>query len=259
MGLPVERSALPLNAKFSGSPGVAVPLARLQLLERFSFEYAGVHVALPAALQRLVAFLAVRGPSHRCVIAGTLWPDITETHALGRLRTSMWRMNRLGPGLLIAGGASVRINDAIDVDSRRQEEFATELLRGRVEDGCVIDGLSALLGGCLLPGWYDDWVLFERERLHQLRLHALESASADLLRMGQLPDALQAALEAVRAEPLRETSNVVLISVYLAEGNAVDALRQYDVFRSLLDRELGLAPSPRLERLLQPVRRVTLR
>ena len=234
-------------------------LARLQLLERFSFEYAGEHVTLPAALQRLVAFLALRGPSHRCVIAGNLWPDITENHALGRLRTSMWRMNRLGPGLLIAGGASVRINDAIDVDSRRQEEFATELLRRRVEDCCLVDGLSALRGGCLLPGWYDDWVLFERERLHQLRLHALESASADLLRMGQLPDALQAALEAVRAEPLRETSNVVLISVYLAEGNVVDALRQYDVFRALLDRELGLAPSPRLERLLLPVRPVTLR
>ena len=258
MGLEAE-FALPSTAKVSARPGVAVSLARVQLLERFSFEYAGVHVALPAALQRLVAFLALRGPSHRCLIAGTLWPDSPEAHALGRLRTSMWRMNRVGPGLLIADGASVRINDAIDVDSRLQDEFASDLLRGRVEDGCLLEGLSSLRGGCLLPGWYDDWVLFERERLHQLRLHALEAASAVLLRMGLLPDALQAALEAVRAEPLRETSNAVLISVYLAEGNMVDALRQYDVFRSLLERELGVAPSGRLERLLQPARPVALR
>jgi len=236
-----------------------VVLAQLQLLGRFSFEYAGVPVTLPTALQRLVAFLALRGPSHRCVIAGTLWPDVSEDHALGRLRTSLWRMNRLGPGLLTAGGASVGINDATDVDSRQQEEFATGMLRGCVEDGHVLDGLSALWGGGLLPGWYDDWVLFERERLHQLRLHALDRAAAELLRMGRLHLALQAALEAVRGEPLRESSNAVLISVYLAEGNVVDALHQYDVFRSLLERELGVVPSPRLESLLQQARPVPLR
>lgn len=234
-------------------------LAHLYLLGRFSFEYAGVPVTVPAALQRLVAFLALHGPSHRCVIAGTLWPDVAEDHALGRLRTSMWRMNRMGPGLLTAGGASVGISEATDVDSRQQEKFATGLLRGCVEDGHLLDGLPALWGGGLLPGWYDDWVLFERERLHQLRLHALERAATELLRMGKLHDALQAALEAVRAEPLRETSNSVLISVYLAEGNVVDALHQYDVFRSLLDRELGVVPSPRLEMLLQQARPVTLR
>lgn len=225
-------------------------LARVRLLDRVCFEYDEAPVALPAALERLVAFLALRGPSRRCVVAGTLWPEVSEDHALASLRTSIWRMNRLAPGLLTATGGSVAVSEAASVDSRDQEEFATGLLRGQLDDDGVVDGLSVLWGGDLLPGWYDDWVIFERDRLQQLRLHALERTATVLLRTRKVDLALQAALEAVRAEPLRETSNAVLISVYLAEGNVVDALRQYDVFRSLIGVELGMVPSPRLAGLL---------
>ena len=225
-------------------------LARVRLLDRFCCEYDDTPVVLPAALERLVAFLAVRGPSRRCVVAGTLWPDVSEEHALASLRTSIWRMNRLAPGLLSATSGSVAVSEAASVDSREQEEFATGLLRGQLDDDGVVDGLSVLWGGALLPGWYDDWVMFERERLQQLRLHALERTAAVLLRRRKVDLALQTALEAVRVEPLRETSNAVLISVYLAEGNVVDALRQYDVFRSLIGMELGLVPSSRLVNLL---------
>lgn len=225
-------------------------LARVRLLDRFYLECDDGPLVLPAALERLVAFLALRGPSRRCVVAGTLWPAVPEDHALASLRTSIWRMNRLAPGLLTATDGSVAVTDEASVDSRDQEEFATGLLRGQVDDDGVVDGLSVLWGGDLLPGWYDDWVIFERERLQQLRLHALERAAAVLLRRRKVDLALQTALEAVRAEPLRETSNAVLISVYLAEGNVVDALRQYDAFRSLLGMELGMAPSPRLAGLL---------
>lgn len=225
-------------------------LARVRLLDRFCFEYDDAPLILPAALERLVALLALRGPSLRCVIAGTLWPEVSEEHALASLRTSIWRMNRLAPGLLSATGGSVAVSEAASVDSREQEEFALRLLRGQLDDDGVVDGLSVLWGRALLPGWYDDWVMFERDRMQQLRLHALERTAAVLLRRREVDLALETALEAVRAEPLRETSNAVLISVYLAEGNVVDALRQYDAFRSLIGVELGMVPSPRLVRLL---------
>ena len=52
------------------------------------------------------------------------------------------------------------------------------------------------------------------------------------------------------AEPLRESANAVLISVYLAEGNVVDALRRYEQFRGQLHLELGLDPSPTMATLL---------
>lgn len=229
--------------------------ARLRLLEGFSFDRGSSPVVLPVGLQRLLAYLALGGPSHRSVVAGTLWPEVPESHSLARLRTGVWRMNRLVPGLIETQGAGLAMSATASVDSHEQEAFALRVLRSRVDGDGVIEGLPSLWPTVLLPGWYDDWIIFERERLHQLRLHALERTAELLLQRGDLDLALQVALEAVRCEPLRETSNSALIAVYLAEGNVSDAVHQYDEFTSLLDRELGLPPSPRIMSLLPVTRR----
>ncbi len=229
--------------------------ARLRLLEGFAFDCGGSPVALPVGLQRLLAYLALGGPTHRCVVAGTLWPEAPEPHSLARLRTGVWRMNRLVPGLIESRGAALAMTETATVDSHEQEQFAVRVLGDGVDVDWVSAGLSSLWPAELLPGWYDDWIVFERERLHQLRLHALERAADLLLERGDVDLALQVALEAVRCEPLRETSNSALISVYLAEGNVSDALHQYDAFAALLDRELGLPPSQRIASLLPDTRR----
>ncbi len=224
---------------------------RLQLLEEFALERHGATRSVPVGGQRVLAFLALSGPTHRCVVAGTLWPEVAETHALASLRTSIWRMNRSLPGVILTEGMRLSLPAAVSVDSRDQESFVTRLLREHVQDEAwILAGIDHLWGGELLPGWYDDWVIFERERLIQLRLHALEHAAGVLTRSGHLDSALQLALEAVRTEPLRETANAVLIDVYLAEGNVSDAVHRYDTFRDLLRRELDLDPSPALARLL---------
>lgn len=229
---------------------------RLQLLEGFALESAERAVEVPTGMQKLLAFLALRGPVHRCVVAGTLWPEVPEAQALASLRTGMWRMNRMVPGVVHAEGHSLAMPTTTTVDCREQEHFATRLLRDHVEDAQWISaGLANLWHGELLPGWYDDWVVFERERLTQLRLHAMEHTAAVLVRRRELDVALQLALEAVRTEPLRETANAVLMSVYLAEGNVSDALHQYELFEGLLDRELGLRPSPALANLVPRPRR----
>lgn len=230
--------------------------SRLRLLDGFAFEHDGSTVSLPVSMQRLLALLALHGTTHRSVISGTLWPDVPEAHSLGSLRTGVWRLNRLVPGLLRPEGHAMAMSPALRVDTREQEAFALRLLRDTGQDEDWLDrGLAILWPGRLLPGWYDDWVVFERERLQQLRLHALDR-TADLLRArGRLDLALQLALEAVRTEPLRETSNAALIAVYLAEGNASDAVHHYQIFRDLLDRELGLEPSPLITSLLPQPRR----
>lgn len=232
---------------------------RLRLLDGFAFEFAGAPVTLPVGQQRLLAFLALRGPSHRCQIAGSLWPEVPEDHSLASLRTGVWRMNRLVPGLLETRGSALAMAESTAVDSHEQEALAFRLLRDHADPVVDDAALRSLWPSGLLPGWYDDWVVFERERLTQLRLHALERMAALLLADGNLDLALQVALELVHTEPLRETANAALISVYLAEGNVSDAIRQYDAYSTLLDRELGLQPSDRLADLLPArARRVTL-
>jgi DNA-binding SARP family transcriptional activator len=104
------------------------------------------------------------------------------------------------------------------------------------------------------PGWYDDWVLLERERVRQRLLHALEALSRQLAGAGRCAEAVEAAMMAVTAEPLRESAQRVLIQAHLAEGNWVEGRRTLEAYRDVLDRELGVQPDPELAALLrQPV------
>jgi DNA-binding SARP family transcriptional activator len=107
----------------------------------------------------------------------------------------------------------------------------------------------------LLPGWYDDWVLVERERVRQRLLHALEALSSQLARAGRCAEAVEAAMMAVTAEPLRESAQRVLIQAHLAEGNWVEGRRSFEAYRDVLDRELGVEPDPELAAMVRrPVR-----
>ena len=232
-------------------------VSRLRLLDGFSLQHDDGYIDLPYGTQRLLALLALRGICQRSVVAGTLWPDVPESQALASLRTGVWRMNQIIPDLLLCDGSSLRMSGATSVDVREQEAFTTRLLRAHPnhpehpDDLDWLDaGIATLWAGELLPGWYDDWVIFERERLTQLRLHALEATAGLLTHQHRLDTALQLALEAVRTEPLRETATHRLICVYLAEGNVSDAVHQYDLFRELLVRELGVEPSLELTELI---------
>jgi DNA-binding SARP family transcriptional activator len=97
-------------------------------------------------------------------------------------------------------------------------------------------------------------VLPERERLRQLRMHALEALADKLAAVGRLGEAIQAAYAAVHEEPLRESAHRVVVRVHLAQGNVAEARRAYDSFRDMLADTLGIAPTPHMTRLLTQVR-----
>ncbi|MEC5182457.1 DNA-binding SARP family transcriptional activator, partial [Arthrobacter sp. CG_A4] len=61
-----------------------------------------VHVA--ARQQRLIAALAIRGPSLRSYLVGLLWPEYPETRALESLRVSVHLISRQLPGLVVNDG-----------------------------------------------------------------------------------------------------------------------------------------------------------
>jgi len=138
----------------------------------------------------------------------------------------------------------------VRVDVRELGDWAARVLdpRTAVQDAALP---PARLLGDLLPGWYDDWVLLERERLRQLRLHSLEALAVRLAAAGRLAEALQAAYGAVRAEPLRESAHRTVVRVHLSEGNVVEALRAHDAFRDLIQEELGIVPTELMSRLVR--------
>jgi DNA-binding SARP family transcriptional activator len=146
----------------------------LSLLNAFEVRCDGEPVGLPITAQRLLAFLALHErPLLRPYVAGSLWINADDERAGASLRSSLWRLNRSGHRLVEATPMQLRLAPAIDVDLRRALALAQRLLDGTASDE-DLDAAEASLDGEVLPDWYDDWLLFERERFRQLSLHALE-------------------------------------------------------------------------------------
>lgn len=229
------------------------PVTRVRLLDGFEIQMRGAGPGpppeLPRAVQRLVAHLSLSGRPARTAIAGKLWPDVTEAHAHGSLRSSLWRVQKVAPGLVIASGGTLSISPDVLVDVHELTEWARKALDPDFLPDDIRTGDLGL--PCeLLPGWYDDWVLLERERLRQLRMHALEALAEKYAAARRYGEAVQAACAAVRAEPLRESAHRTVVRVHLAEGNIAEAVRAYKSFEAMLADEIGTAPTPQMCRLV---------
>lgn len=227
---------------------------RLALLGRFSLMRGDLEIEIAAGGQRLVALLALRDcPVTRQHVAGNLWPEYSTERALADLRTTLWRVNQSDERIVTATTARLGLRADIDVDVRKLITFARRL-GGVADESALIEFESIELSklSCdLLPDWYDAWLQDEREELRQTRLHALETLARALSAAGRHAEAIQAALAAIRLEPLRETAHRTLIETHLAEGNWSEALRQFRRCQWLLWEELGVEPSESIRRLLK--------
>ncbi len=230
------------------------PVAQLTLTRGFELRVQGRAVELPRNSERLVAFLALSARSmFRGYVAGILWLDHSEERALANLRSALWRLRVAGVDVVSTVGDRLELGRDVVVDVRELTAWARGVDQAPEIEPDVLERLLAARE--LLADWYDDWTVAERERFRHLRLHALEACCRRLSEAGDHARAIEAGLAAVADESLRESAQRALIAAHLAEGNVVEALRQYASFRGLLARELGLPPSRQLEELVAPYRR----
>jgi DNA-binding SARP family transcriptional activator len=226
------------------------PPVRLEMLGGFSLLVDGLPASQPPQAQRLLAFLALhRRPLQRAFVSGRLWPRLTQEHAFGCLRTTLWRIGDRD-GLLETTCRSLGLTPRVAIDAAELEDCAEEILvRGKIPDSPVLHRL--VHAADLLPDWYDDWVVEERERLAQLRMLALESTADELIGAGSYREAALVVNAAVHADPLRESTTRLLIRLHLAMGNPGQAVREYRAFRTRLARDLALDPSPETTALVR--------
>src|SRR5215469_15184118 len=203
--------------------------------------FAGPYVTLgtlrqdvPEGSKQLLAFVALRRRRvERRQAAGTLWPLGGEDRAAGNLRSALWRLRRAGINVIVADKWSLVLRPHVIVDLHIIDEWATRLINGTALGCDLAISPSAADALDLLPGWYDDWALMERERIRQRLLHALEALSGQLTSLGRFADAVDAALLAVSADPLRESAQRALMEAHVAEGNLAEAHRTYKTYRDL--------------------------
>ncbi len=221
----------------------------LSLLGAWRLRRGDAAVTVASREQRLLACLGLLGCRHRNFLAGLLWPKSNESQAAGNLRTTVWCISHSYPDLLQAGADTLELDGSVQVDTRALQRQVAAI---QAQPQASVPGACAeTLGRAdLLPGWYDDWVIFEQERFRQLRLGALEHLARQHLAAGEPARAVDAALSAAGIEPLRESAHLLLVQAHLGAGNRAAAVRAYTMFADRLFDELGVPPSDQLSDLV---------
>ncbi len=231
---------------------------RLALLKGFELTQNGLEVELPRGPQHLLAYLALHERAlPRAQVAGVLWANVPDERAAGNLRSALWRLRHAGLRVLAPEGDCLSLSRQVIVDVREADRIAKCVMNPGT-DVCELHLDDLPLAGELLPGWYDDWVVVERERLRQMCLHIMEILCERWAAAGHFAKAVMAGIAAVASDPLRESAHRALIRAYLAEGNHGEAIRQYQVCLRILRSELHVAPSAQMAGLVMELPDITL-
>jgi DNA-binding SARP family transcriptional activator len=198
----------------------------------------GVPVALAStrAVSLLAYLVLQRGrPQRRDHLAFLLWPDSTEKQARTNLRHVLHTLRAAVPKALdVTAQTLAWRGDWADVPAFEEARQGTlpEKLR-------AID----LYAGDLLHGWYDEWLVPERDRLRRLALATLDEVGPLLEAAGERGAALAYAERALVLDPLAEATYRGLIRLHDERGDRARALRVYHECVTTLHEELGVEPS----------------
>jgi predicted ATPase/DNA-binding SARP family transcriptional activator len=197
-------------------------------------------------------------------LAEQLWPDEDPDATRNRFKQALSTLRRaLEPDdvsagtLLIADRAEVRLDtsrvvvDVVEFEAALRAAVRTNDSSDRAR---LLRTAVDLYRGDLLPGYYEDMILAERERLSQMLPGALGRLASVLAEIGDMDEALEHARRAVGVDPLREESHALLIRLYGRAGRIAEALRQYRELEQTLQEELDAAPSAPLRALIEQVR-----
>jgi DNA-binding SARP family transcriptional activator len=235
---------------------------------RVSRNQDGAEVKLTRIVQILLAYLLLqRQRSHsREVLAGTLWSDNGQKSARACLNTALWRLRNAiegyahpdSPFLLMSQHGEVRFNSSssywldVEVFENLLDRLPNRSPHG-VDETQILQAEQAvaLYQGDLMEGYYEDWILHERERLRNRYLSSL----AYLMSAHRLNRNLEASLEygkkILQQEPLREEIHREMMRLYAQAGQRALAIQQYEICRTVLKDELDINPMPETERLFR--------
>ena len=205
----------------------------------------------------LLAYLAATRRRHsREALAALLWPE--DPAALSRLRQALWALRQAGLGpWLLADREAVAMGPGFTLDV---EAFEAACTAGRLEAAAERYGADFLAGLALADApAFDEWQLYEAERLRQLLARALERLAEELGASGAYEEAIAFVRRRLALDPLHEPAHRALMRLYALAGQQSAALRQYEACARLLAAELGVAPEEETRALHEQIRRRELR
>src|SRR5262245_13720982 len=223
----------------------------------------GAPLAFPTRkAQALLAYLAMPpGEAHpRDKLASLLWGNTIETTARTSLRQTLYSLRRSLRGadddLLNADGNMVSLgHDAVSVDVAEFERRVAEGTPSALADAARLYRGDLLEGLAVQEPPFEDWLLGQRERLHELALRALARLLAHQRATGSTEAAIQTALRLLALDALQEAVHRTLMHLYVETGRRAAALRQYQLCQATLRQELKAEPEKETTRLYEEILR----
>ena len=225
-------------------------MIHVRLLGRFAVHHDGDPLEIPSRpAQSLLAFLALSpGVAHRRErLSGLLWPEADEANARSNLRHALWRIRQT----LSAGsgkGAEFLASDNISLTFHATPDVwvdASQVGRASLAE----EGLEGLLadvsayGGELLPGFYDEWVILERERLRACFERKIQALVERLLAEERWGEVLEWGERWIALGQVPEPAYRALMRANASLGDQAGVAAVFRRCREGLQRELGVEPS----------------
>jgi DNA-binding SARP family transcriptional activator len=234
-------------------------------------------------VQELLGYLLVHRarPHTRESLASLLWGETATDKSKKYLRQALWQLQSAlegqldgkgqggegaqataeDGGLLFAAHDWVRLNQSSDVWLDVEVfERAFALVQGRAghaldaESKRIVQEAAELYKGDLLEGWYQDWCLYERERLQNMYLVMLDKLISYSEAHRDYESGLLYGSLILRYDRARERTHRQLMHLHYMSGDRTAALRQYERCVASLHDELDVSPDRRTVALYQQIR-----
>ncbi len=222
-------------------------------------------------VQELFSYLLLHQnhPMSRETLAGLLWGDSSTVQSKKYLRQALWQLRvaldsldeALSDRVLGVETNWICLNPKSDLwldvvvfekGYSLVNDASAEVLDGRQLQ--TLENTVRLYHGDLLEGWYQDWCLYERERLQNIYLTLLDKLMAYCELHGKYAEGLLHGAAILRYDRAHESTHRRLMRLHHLAGDRTAALRQYMRCVEALDKELSVSPSERTIRLYQQIR-----
>ena len=232
-------------------------MLEVRLLGKFEICVDGRPVEIPLrAAQALLAYLLLNAGTdqRREQVAGLIWPDMTDAKARDNLRHTLWVIRKaLGNrDYLLTDDLSVSYNTTLDY------WLDTAMLDRKIAGAESADDLITIVsayGGGLLPGFYDDWVVLERERLQAAFERKMALLLDKLVEAQRWPEVLEWGERWIALGQVPEPAYRALMAAHAGLGDMASVATIYQRYVEALKNELGVEPAAQTRTLYERLQR----
>lgn len=221
-----------------------------------------------ACLLLCYLFLNKHHPHHREQLATIFWPEHPSDVARKYLRNTLWRLRQVLQAVgappdeylfyaedsisFITSSSYWLDIDAFENTAARFQHLPVSQLQEA--DAVQLSAALDLYTGDLLENVYDDWCLYERERLRMLYLNTLQKMMIYHGMKGSYDNGIQFGERILTRDNTREKVHRQLMWLHWLSGNRDAALAQYQRCLRILHDELNAQPMEETRLLYEQMR-----